>query len=54
VGWDVLTQGYLYRRKDQVFYLNCSAMPFIGVKTVEFAEAQADFKEARNAKDKGD
>lgn len=49
VGWDLLEQGYLYRRKDNRCYLNCSAMPYIGVKTIEYANAVAEYKKAQNA-----
>ena len=35
-GWNTVTQGYLYFRKDQRVRLWCSAMPPIGVATMEY------------------
>jgi len=50
IGWNELEKGYLYRRKDGKFLLNCSAMPVIGVKTAAYSRAEADYRNAQKAK----
>ena len=50
-GWDVVTEGYSYRRKDAARVLWCSAAPAIGVGSLEFREAVMDtLRKRREAK----
>jgi len=52
LGWDVVTEGYSYRRKDAVRLLWCSAAPAIGVGSLEFREVAMDARRRkREAKD---
>lgn len=44
LGWDTIEEGYLYRRKDKRVYLHCSAMPWIGVETAAYVDAEAEYK----------
>ena len=39
-GWDTINHGYLYFRKDRLVRLWCSALPPIGVATMEFWESK--------------
>ena len=49
--WNEVNEGYVYRRADGALYLNCSGMPVIGVKTIEFAEATAAYNQEKQADD---
>jgi len=42
--WDALTAGYLYYRADREVMLWCSAIPAIGIGTIEYQEAKTEFK----------
>ena len=39
-SWDTVNQGYLYCRDDRLVRIWCSAMPPIGVATMEFWDAK--------------
>ncbi|MEM6275193.1 MAG: hypothetical protein AAF735_08140 [Myxococcota bacterium] len=46
--WDVLTEGYLYKRSDGSMRMWCSAAPAIGVGTAEYLDsANGDSREQR-------
>ena len=44
VGWNVMTEGYSYRRNDGQCWLWCSAAPIIGVGTTLYNEAKAEVR----------
>lgn len=49
IGWDNVETGYWFFRNDNKVRLWCSAVPAIGVATVDYMYAESDAKNAKRA-----